>query len=113
MTVRVGSIHAAKGETHTATLVLETFYHAHHLKKLKPWLLGDRRGGAGESAALQSRIKLHYVAMTRPSRLLCVALRADSLNDKDIKNLRDRGWRIAHAGAGGPNWTDDTEEHNC
>jgi len=45
--VRVGSIHAVKGETHTATLVLETFWHGHHLKALKPWLLGDHAGADG------------------------------------------------------------------
>ena len=42
--IRLGSIHSAKGETHTATLVLDTFFHAHHFNELKPWLLGSRSG---------------------------------------------------------------------
>lgn len=102
--IRVGSIHAAKGQTHTATLVLETFYYAHHLKTLKPWLLGDRAGGAGENARLQSRLKLHYVAMTRPSRLLCLALREDALNPGDIEMLKRQGWRVARVTSRYPEW---------
>lgn len=37
--VRMSSIHAVKGETDFATLVIETFYHNHALKSLLPWLL--------------------------------------------------------------------------
>lgn len=102
--VRVGSIHAVKGETHTATLVLETFYRTHHLRTLKPWLLGERAGGGGAKADLQARLKLHYVAMTRPARLLCLALREDSLDDNEITKLRERGWRVARVTADRPEW---------
>jgi hypothetical protein len=42
--IRVGSIHSVKGETHTATLVLDTFFHGHHLNTLRPWLLGQKAG---------------------------------------------------------------------
>ena len=42
--IRVGSIHSIKGETHTATLVLDTYFRDHHLQALKPWLLGQRSG---------------------------------------------------------------------
>lgn len=107
--VRVGSIHAVKGETHTATLVLETFYRTHHLKALKPWLLGDRSGGAGANAALQLRLKLHYVAMTRPSRLLCLALREDTLEPAEIDRLQNRGWRVARVGLAGAQWLEAAE----
>ena len=47
--VRVGSIHSVKGETHTATLVLDTFYIKHHLTMLKPWLIGKKAGGGSEN----------------------------------------------------------------
>jgi hypothetical protein len=108
--VRVGSIHSVKGETHTATLVLETFYYAHHLKSLKPWLLGNRSGGAGATAAQQARLKLHYVAMTRPARLLCLAVREDALEPAEIATLRDRGWRVARVGPAGPEWLRGVDE---
>ena len=35
--VRMSSIHGVKGETHFATLVVETFYHSHAIKSLLPW----------------------------------------------------------------------------
>lgn len=104
VSVRVGSIHSVKGETHTATLVLETFYYAHHLKALKPWLTGERAGRVDASAALQSRLKLHYVAMTRPARLLCLAMREDSVEGDDIVRLKGRGWRVGRVVAGGTYW---------
>ena len=85
--IRISSIHAVKGETHTATLVLDTFYHVHHLKSLKRWLTGAKAGGAGENTRMQSRLRLHYVAMSRPSHLLCLAMRDDALAGEDIKKL--------------------------
>lgn len=102
--IRVGSIHAAKGETHTATLVLDTFYRSHHLKTLKPWLIGKKNGGDKESAALQSRMRLHYVAMTRPSRLLCLAMREEVFNQNEIEKLLERGWKIAKLRPLGTEW---------
>ncbi len=96
--IRLGSIHSVKGETHTATLVLETFYKVHHLDRLKAWILGLRRGGDGTN---DSRLKLHYVAMTRPSHLLCMAMKKDSICDVDIKTLQQRGFRVGHVQDGG------------
>ncbi len=93
--IRVGSIHSVKGETHTATLVFETFFRAHHLKAVKPWLLGKKAGGGGANTALQSRLKLHYVAMTRPTHLLCLAMRDDAFANKEIEQLKIQRWRVA------------------
>lgn len=93
--IRVGSIHSVKGETHTATLVLDTFYRAHHLKTLKPWLLGEKAGGCGANPAVQSRLKIHYVAMTRPSRLLCMSMREDAFSTDELALLKRNSWRVA------------------
>ncbi|WNJ87962.1 UvrD-helicase domain-containing protein [Bosea sp. 685] len=95
--VRVGSIHSVKGETHTATLVLETFFHRHHLARLKPWLLGARAGQGLEhhNSIISSGLRQHFVAMTRPTHLICMAMRSDHLDDKDVAALQDRNWRIA------------------
>lgn len=99
--VRLGSIHSVKGETHTSTLVLESFTRAHHLKAIKRWLLGTKAGGGDENASTLRRLKLHYVAMTRASRLLCLAMRADSFSDAEINTLKGRGWRVARVNAAG------------
>lgn len=98
VSVRLNSIHSVKGETHTATLVLESFHQTHHLKKLIPWFAGKRpKAGAdntGEDSALIERLKLHYVAMTRPSHLLCLAMRSDALKPKEREAILARNWRI-------------------
>ena len=92
--IRVGSIHSVKGETHTATLVMETFYLKHHLSTLKPWLLGENTGQGNEQrVTMLSRLKQHYVAFTRPTHLLCVAMR-DDLSGEEIQSLMDRSWRV-------------------
>ena len=92
--IRVGSIHSAKGQTHMATLVLDTFFHKHHFKTLKAWLSGEKSGGRNESLRTQSRLRLHYVAMTRPSHLLCLAIREDALAKADLKKLIRHGWSV-------------------
>jgi DNA helicase-2/ATP-dependent DNA helicase PcrA len=94
VTIRLGSIHSVKGETHTATLVLESFYRAHHLKMLKPWLLGRKAGGSSQDLLTQGRLRLHYVAMTRPSHLLCLAMRRDTFTEAEVAILQARGWQI-------------------
>lgn len=104
--IRVGSIHSVKGETHTATLVLDTFFRAHHLKVLKGWLAGEKSGGDQESPAVQSRMRLHYVAMSRPSQVLCLAMRADALSGAGIRKVIERGWRVARITDDGINWLD-------
>lgn len=102
--IRVGSIHSVKGETHTATLVMDTYFFTHHLRALKRWLTGAKSGGAGESARMQSRLRLHYVAMSRPSHLLCLAMREDALTKADIGEIVDRGWKVGNVRDNGVEW---------
>lgn len=99
--IRLGSIHSVKGETHTATLVLDTFFNkAHHLNMIFPWIKGKPRKTLSETD--EKRLKLHYVAMTRPSHLLCLAMKKSKfekdgkINQKEIDALKKHGWgRIA------------------
>jgi DNA helicase-2/ATP-dependent DNA helicase PcrA len=102
--VRLGSIHSVKGETHTATLVCDTYFRAYHLKAIKPWLLGTKSGGGQESRLGQSRLKQHYVAMTRPTHLLCLAMREDALADGEIASLKARKWRVGRVVDGPIQW---------
>jgi hypothetical protein len=100
--INVGSIHSVKGQTHTATLVLETFWYDHNLNMLKPWIVGQREGWKQSDRALQKlRLKLHYVAMTRPTHLLCLAMKISTfqngngeLDQELIQKLEYRGWHI-------------------
>ena len=97
--VQLGSIHSVKGQTHLATLILNTFSHAHMFARLLPWLLGKRANGG--KVVSQDRRRLHaiYVAMTRPTGLLCLAMQRSLLNadgsyDENKARLCARGWRV-------------------
>jgi DNA helicase II / ATP-dependent DNA helicase PcrA len=102
--IRLGSIHSIKGETHTATLVCDTYFRAHHLMTLKPWLLEKNSGGARQTGLGQSRLKQHYVAMTRPTHLLCLAIRDDALDQGEIATLKARKWRVGRVTDGPIRW---------
>ena len=98
--VQVGSIHSVKGETHTACLVLETFWNSHNLAKLSPWLTGARSGFKDDGVQQLCRLKTHYVAMTRPSHMLCLAMGAsafmkgDALDPDIVSLLGSMGWTV-------------------
>jgi superfamily I DNA/RNA helicase len=99
--IRVGSIHSVKGETHTATLVLETFWHKHNLADVLHWLDGSESGAESPENRQADRLKLHYVAMTRPTHLLCLAMKRSPLEDADgrldhskIDELKRHGWNV-------------------
>jgi hypothetical protein len=99
--IRVGPIHSVKGETNTATLVLETFWYDHNLEKAVPWLTGSKSGAGSAGTRQSTRLKLHYVAMTRPTHLLCLAVKRSSLEDEEgeldqrlIGGLESHGWRV-------------------
>ena len=103
--VRMSSIHAVKGETHFATLVMETFYHKHALKSLLPWLLGERQGaqalrGGKLSGPLElRRLRMNYVALTRSTHVVCLAVPKKALEIAGggaslDSRLEAQGWRI-------------------
>jgi hypothetical protein len=95
VSIQAGSIHSVKGQTHTATLVLDTFFNKHNLEKLLPWLTKKKHGWKNADGVQQkSRLKLHYVAMTRPTHLLCLALKQNSLTEEQICAIQSHGWRI-------------------
>lgn len=96
--VEVSSIHAAKGETHGATLVLDTFNRARFVGKLLPWLAGKKVGATGKSD--RQRLRECYVAMTRPTHLLAIAAVEKSLGKseaeiaKSMESLKENGWKV-------------------
>lgn len=85
-----------------ATLVYETFWNKHNLHKLKPWLTGDRKGwNTLDGFRQKERLKVHYVAMTRPTHLLCLAMRQATfeteqgdIDQEALEALRNRGWQV-------------------
>ena len=109
--IRLGSIHSVKGQTHVATLLLNTFWHGHSAEHIMPWLLGCKINGTKAGKRDKQRLLHTYVAMTRPSHLLCLAIPRSALGkdhtvDKKVATLQSRGWCIAEIFNGKVNWRD-------
>lgn len=90
--VEVNTTHSVKGQNHQATLLLETYYYEHDLEKLLPYLVGERPKAPGKR--LLSRLPLAYVAMTRPTHLLCLAVCRDHISPGYQQKLLSFGWKL-------------------
>ena len=80
--VEVGTVHSVKGETHTATLYLETMYYG---KRCCEYLIDKMIGGQNKKIGVhESRaLRIAYVAFSRPTHLLCIAFdKANNCEDK-------------------------------
>lgn len=70
--IQFDTIHGVKGETHDATLYLETeTRRSSDIVRILPWL---GVGKVGSSSLFDYSRKLVYVGMSRPQKLLCLAI---------------------------------------
>ncbi|MFQ8662298.1 MAG: UvrD-helicase domain-containing protein [Blautia sp.] len=81
--IEFDTIHGVKGETHDATLYLETDRQgASDLNRILPYF---GIGKLGNSKLFEYSRKLAYVGMSRPKKLLCVAMQAKTYEkSKDV-----------------------------
>jgi len=79
--VQVGTVHSAKGETHLATLYVETFYQGkYESENLMECFCGSQHSFSedkNKDKRKKESIKIAYVGMSRPNHLLCVAIHID------------------------------------
>lgn len=95
--IHVGTVHSAKGETHTATLYLETnYYTSTDAKRLIDFLEGDRPEAQTKKPHHQQNLKVAHVAFSRPTHLLAFACRASSIAGHE-DGLKENGWVIRTA----------------
>ena len=98
--IEVTTVHSVKGQTHCATLYLESFFYkdgtkSYESERLKNAFLGN----AIQSPAkrVQQSLKMVYVGFSRPTNLLCVAIHKDRFTqylsqiNKDIWEIVDCG----------------------
>ena len=84
------TIHGVKGETHDATLYLETDRErASDLSRILPYY---GVGKLGSPNLFDYSRKLAYVGMSRPKKLLCVAMQAKTYEKS--KGVFDNDWEI-------------------
>ena len=89
--IKVDTVHGVKGETHTATLYLETWYkNSTDIKRIINYLTSKKKK---IKPILETSLKVAYVGMTRPTCLLCVAAHKDTIYGNE-KYLQEAGWEI-------------------
>lgn len=107
LNIEVSTIHSVKGETHDATLILETKYSQYFdIKESLDFLIEDEKTRPVENyerptlkTSIQaSFLKRLYVAASRPRHLLCLALHMDNITDEQIKALHAKCWQIKRYG---------------
>lgn len=91
--IHLDSIHGVKGQTHLATLLLDTYYNGHFFKKLLTFLLSTKCKNSNPP------LEQAYVAMTRPTHLLCLAIPDSSFGgntkvEQFLPSLLAKGWRV-------------------
>ncbi len=89
--IEISTIHKVKGETHTATLILESFNRTYDLQQLLKLLKGL---SLRTSNTIDLKKKLLYVAMSRPTHLLCFAMNKEHVKSNDISELEECGFII-------------------
>lgn len=88
-------MHGVKGETHKATLYLETYYNkSHDLRKLLPFIKGQYDKKIANQKTGKEALKVAYVGMSRPTHLLCLAMNSEGLLQSDIDELNNNGWEV-------------------
>ena len=91
----MGTVHSVKGETHVATLYMETSFH----DKCESEYFGAQLEGLpykGNKKYEKQALRIGYVAMSRPQYLLCMAISKEHFEQLD-ENLLKNNWKIEFA----------------
>lgn len=92
--VSIGTVHSVKGETHTATLYLETFNYANDSNRLLPFLKGQYPEKESKKSRHIENLKIAHVAFSRPTHLMAFACRKDGVSEQDKVELKENGWEV-------------------
>jgi DNA helicase II / ATP-dependent DNA helicase PcrA len=99
--IELATVHSVKGQTHTATLYLESSFHSdgrgetaksYESQRLSGQFLADYLSG-NEKKRVKQSAKMVYVGFSRPTHLLCFAVHKDRF-DKYLTKLDTSAWEI-------------------
>lgn len=82
--IHFDTIHGVKGETHLATLYLETYNRVYDIgSKILEFIISTERQRTRQRAndAFRKRLPLAYVAMTRATHFICLAVHKDRYSE--------------------------------
>jgi hypothetical protein len=91
--VAFDTIHGVKGQTHDATLVLETKFSRSMDVKTLIKNFSDSEAKRIDKPQSKKFMKQMYVAMSRPRKVLCLAVHKNSIAGHE-EDLRTLGWKI-------------------
>jgi DNA helicase-2/ATP-dependent DNA helicase PcrA len=97
VTIQIATTASVKGETHLATLLLEGHAHPARCHDLEGALISIATGAPISPKATESTRSFYrnlYVAASRPSKMLCIAMNRTRALDAHIGALRSGGWKI-------------------
>ncbi len=90
--IEITSVHAVKGQTHCATLYLESCYQGkHESERLSSQFLGNSFNDT--KVHHKSSAKMTYVGFSRPTDLLCIAIHKDRFDDL-LNTINKDIWEI-------------------
>lgn len=93
ISIDIGTVHSIKGQTHTCTLYLESFYQSHYEStRLAAQLKGGPMPASANSYFRQSA-KMAYVGFSRPTHLLCFAVHQTRFEESLVDIDRDT-WEV-------------------
>jgi len=96
--IDIGTVHSVKGQTHCATMYVETSYYEYETqKRFVKEALNKEEHNFDLSNASDIRgkeaFKMMYVGFSRPTHLLCFAALKENV-ESEIENYRTAGWEI-------------------
>lgn len=108
--VEIGTVHSAKGQTHCATMYVETSYHAYETEKLavvlkqatknkseillpNPLLCNEHAYRSDKDKRAKETLKMMYVGFSRPTHLLCFAALKNNV-ENNIDGYKSAGWEV-------------------
>lgn len=95
--IEIGTVASMKGETHLATLVLESLGHPSRrfdLAEALPVLAGIKVRDPKISESVLSQFRNLYVGMSRPTSFLCLAVNQARVSTDCIAALQRKGWKV-------------------
>lgn len=107
--INTSSVHAVKGQTHCATMYIESSYYNYETEKLNviskkatktkpeevlpnPLFNEYHSYRTGKDSRAKEALKMMYVGFSRPTHLLCFAVLEENI--KDIEKYKNAGWLV-------------------
>ena len=107
--IKTSSVHAIKGQTHCATMYIESSYYNYETEKLSITIRGTKTKPdillpnplfneyhsyrIGKDSRAKEALKMMYVGFSRPTDLLCFAALEENVKE-DIEKYKNAGWVV-------------------